>query len=222
MGGGDGLGGLSAAILMLSLLMIGGVGWLFWLVASRATAAPRASAGSSTSSRPRASRRRVTILFVTLLGLALGYLLMIGTFREDLVDPSPQIRLVTPPSYRDGRIFILEDPIRGRDIDWQGGNEPFSTRFAVIEVPASGVVRLRAMRAEVPVSPGVYRADINIIWGEDRNGGVNGGGDGPPGTGARAYLIVERSDALAGGTLPALPADPAALGEYILAREGGR
>lgn len=203
MAGGDGMGGLSAAILIAGLAIVSGAGLLFWLVARRL------------AGRGGRDRSRASIALLTLLGVALGCLVVVATFYESLLDPAPQVRLAVPPGYQGVRIFLLEDPERGLPLVWQGGGLFSGGRYAEVSVPASGVVRVRSLRPEEP-----GRAELDVVWGEGE-GAQNGGGEGPPGTGARSYMIVERVDAWAHGPPPALPEDPAALGGYIVARERG-
>lgn len=210
--GGDGLSGLALAILAAGLAIVGGFGLLFFLVARTGS---RSSAAGKEAPPPRARRPGRTILLTT-LGLGVGCLVVTATFYESLWSPPPQLRLEVPPGYRDIRIFVLEDPRRGLPLTWLGGGFPFRARHATIAVPPSGIVRVRSLRPEQG------RADLDVVWLPGDVAAMNGGGDGPPGTGAASYVILERTDAWANGPPAELPGSPEAIGALILARERGR
>jgi hypothetical protein len=74
-------------------------------------------------------------------------------------------------------------------------------------------------KVRVPFSPCPLFADVNVeaTWPDGRRSPRAGGGPGPPGTGADAYLVIERPDAPPPGAL--LSADPRTVAAYI-ARAG--
>jgi hypothetical protein len=199
--GGDHAGGLALAIAIIMLLMVVGGVALFFFVARALT-------------RNLAPRRRLLVtLLMTLVGTGLACLLVMATFYESSWSPPPRLHLLTAPA-SGGPIVILEDPGASGTMIWRGGWLPFTAATAEISVPPSGILRVRSFGS------GPMNAMMAATWPDGRVSPGTGGGPGPPGTGANAYLVIERPDAPYPGVL--MSAEPPAVAAYVAEHEGRR
>lgn len=196
--GGDQAGGLALAIGLVMLLMVVGGLVLFALL------------GRVLARRIAPERPRLVMALTALVGAGLGWLLVIATFYESSWSPPPQLHLATAPGF-DRPVVILEDPRAPLELAWQGGALPFTTARAEINVPPSGIVRVRDL------GPAGGNAMLAVTWPDGRASPGAGGGPGPPGTGAISYLVVERPDVPYPGVL--LAAEPPAVAAYVAKHE---
>lgn len=197
--GGDQGNGLAQAILIVMVLMVLG------------GAALCAFAGRALTRKLAPPRRRLATLLAALAGAGFGGILVMATFYESTWSPPPRLRLATPPGFDAPVVILLEDSRAPLTIDWRESLLPFTASTAELSVPPSGIVRVRSFQTVGG------RADLEVIWSD---GGLRygaGGGPGPPGTGARSYLIIERPGAPHLESLAS--ADPAAMAAYVAERE---
>jgi hypothetical protein len=200
--GGDQASGLAMAIGIVMVLMVLGAVALF------------AFATRVLTPKLAPPRRRLVTLLMALVGAGIGWLLVMATFYESSWSPPPRLQLATAPGFDAPVIVLLEDSRAPGAIEWRGGGLPFTTATAEISVPPTGIVRVRSFGAMAG------RMDLDAIWPDGRRSPGAGGGPGPPGTGAFAYLAVEHPDAPPPGML--LMADPPAIAAYIAQRERRR
>lgn len=199
--GGDQANGLALAILICIVLML-----LF-------AAALFAFVGRTLARKLPPPRRRLVMALMALLGAGVGWLAVMATFFESSWSPPPRLRLAAAPGFDAPVVVLLEDPRAPRTLEWRGGELPFTAAAAEIGVPPTGIVRVRSFGAMAG------RMDLEVTWPDGRRSPGAGGGPGPPGVGADAYLVVERPDAPA----PALlSADPSTLGLYVVQQERRR
>jgi hypothetical protein len=199
--GGDQAGGLAIAIGIVMLLIIAGCGFLLWLIARFLTR----------NVSPK--RRGAVTLLLTVAGLGIGWLAMMATFYESSFDPPPELRLATAPGFDAPWVVLLEDP-RGQALEWRSSMLPFTATTAELNVPPSGIVRLRSF------GPMEGRMDLTISWPDQPSAFGAGGGPGPPGSGASAYMLIANPSHEQAGS--ALSPDGPALAAYIAEREGRR
>jgi hypothetical protein len=199
--GGDHAGGLALAIGIIMLLMVVGGVALFFFVARLFTrnVAPR--------------RRFLVTLLMALVGAGLACLLVMATFYESSWSPPPRLHLLTAPA-SGGPVVILEDPSASGTMTWRGGWLPFTAATAEINVPPSGIVRVRSLGS------GPMNAMMEATWPDGRMSPGTGGGPGPPSTDSNAYLVIERPGVAYPGVL--LDAEPAAIAAYVEQHEGRR
>ncbi len=199
--GGDQAGGLALAIAIVMLLMVVGGVALFFFVGRLFT-------------RNMAPRRRLLItLLMAGVGAGLACLLVMATFYESSWSPPPRLQLLTAPT-SGGPVVILEDPGASGTMIWRGGWLPFTAATAEINVPPSGIVRVRSFGS------GPMNAMMTATWPDGRVSPGAGGGPGPPGTGSNAYFVIERPDVQYPGVL--MSAEPAAVAAYVEQHEGRR
>lgn len=146
------------------------------------------------------------------IGIGGGILIVIATFNEDMWAPPPQVTLNVPPGFTENWLILLEDPKSSAQIVWDGVELPLFEKKTVIDVPASGIVRVRDL-SEL-LRPGT------IQW---TDGSCNAGyriGFAPVSTGAIRYMAFGRlkSDCDASDSL--WP-DDETMSAYIEARERG-
>lgn len=199
--GGDQGNGLAMALGILMVLIVLGGAALFALagrVLARGAAPPR---------------RRLAVLLMALLGAGLGWLLVIWTFYPSTLWPPPRLHLSAPPGFDAPVVILLEDPRAIRTLAWRAGALPFAAAEAEIGVPSSGIVRIRSF------GPLADQGYAEVSWSGGRRGSTLGGGNfGPPGTEAKAFMIIGRADTPPSGA-PSL-SDPDAIAAYIAGREG--
>jgi hypothetical protein len=200
--GGDHAGGLALAILIAMVLIVLGAVALFFLVARRLTRnlAP--------------PRRNLVVGLMVLVGAGAGWMVMMATFFEESFSPPPLLRLAIAPGFDAPAAIILEDPRASRTMETRGGWLPFSATTADVDVPPSGIVRVRSFGAMGG------HANLDTVWSDGMTSFGAWSGPGPPGTGATAYMVIERHDSPAGGDLQM--AEPPALAAYVAQREGRR
>ena len=200
--GGDHAGGLALAILVAMVLFLLGAVALFVLVGRALT-------------RNLAPRRRFLVVgLMTLAGVGAGWLLVMAIFYEGSWTPPPRLHRAVAPGFDGPAVILLEDPGAATAVEWRGGGLPFTAATAEVVVPPSGIVRVRSFG----LMEG--RADLDVIWSDRLQGFGAGGGPGPPGTGASAYMIFERPDLPWDGASQF--SDPAAIAAYVRERERPR
>ena len=141
-----------------------------------------------------------------------GILVVIATFFEDTWAPPPQVTLNVPPGFRQDWLILLEDAKSSTQLVWEGAEVPFFGKKTLIDVPASGIVRVRDLSE--------LRRPGTIKWSD---GSCNTGyseGLAPESTGAVRYMAFERLKSDCGAPQLPLPYGEA-LGAYIAARERG-
>jgi hypothetical protein len=173
-----------------------------------------ALAGRALTRKLSPPRRRLVLVLMALAGAGLGWILVMATFFESSWAPPPRLSLATPAGFDAPVVILLEDPRAPTIVAWRDSALPFTAATAEIDVPSSGIVRVRSFGAMAG------RADLDVIWPGGMQGFGAGGGPGPPGTGADAYLIVERPDAPPSDGLQF--SDPTAVAAYVAQREQRR
>ena len=111
-------------------------------------------------------------------------------------------------------VVFLEDPRASRVVEWRDSALPFTAATAQVDVPPSGIVRVRSFG----LMQG--RTDLDVTWPNGMQGWGAGGGPGPQSRGANAYLILERPDLPPGEELNY--SDPNYVADYVALREGRR
>lgn len=205
--GGDQLDGLAQAqaILMVLMVLVG--------------AALFAFAGRMLMRLSTPPRRRLVSALMALVGAGLAWLLALWCFSPASWSPPPRLSLTAAPGLDAPVVILLEDPRATQTVAWRGGALPFTATAAEVSVPPSGVARIRSF------GPMADNLHAEVTWSDGRTAYVAGGGrPGPPGTGARAYLIIEPPDAPPEAHIPGAPqpSDPQAVAAYIAHREGQR
>ncbi len=157
-------------------------------------------------------KRLLITLGLGAIGVGGGILIVIATFNEDTWAPPPQVTLNVPPGFTQNWLILLEDPKSSARVVWEGVEIPLFEKKTVIDVPASGIVRVRDL-SEL-LRPGT------IQWSD---GACDAGyriGFAPESTGAIRYMAFGRlkSDCDASHSLWA---GDEALRAYIEARERG-
>lgn len=159
---------------------------------------------------------RNKLLLITLglgaIGSGGGILAVIATFYEDMWAPPPQVTLNVPPGFTQGWFVLLEDPKSSAKLEWEGLAIPLVTKKTVIDVPASGIVRVRDLSALL--RPGT------IQWSD---GSCNTGyriGYAPESTGAILYMAFNRLKSDCDASHSPWPGEEA-FRAYIEARERG-
>lgn len=79
------------------------------------------------------------------LGLIVGVLSVTATFYEQTWDPLPALVLEVPPGFDQDIVVLLGDASADAEVRWTGADIPFFARTGHIEVPASGIMRVRAL-----------------------------------------------------------------------------
>jgi hypothetical protein len=198
-------GELALAIRILMILIVLG-GLLLGILLSRMIA--RHLGGSS--DKP--------LLIISLglgaIGSGGGILVVIATFYEDTWAPPPQVTLNVPPGFRQDWLILLEDPKGPTHLVWEGVEIPFFGKKTSIDVPASGIVRVRDLSDLSRLGP------ESIQWSDGSCNTGYSGGLAPESTGASRYMAFERLESNCGAPHSLLPYGEA-LGAYIAARERG-
>jgi hypothetical protein len=146
-------------------------------------------------------------------------LVVIGNvYYRDTWAPRRQVTFNAPPGFAQNWVVLLEDRRSGSvQLVWDGVEMPFFGKKTVIDVPLSGIVRVRDLSG-LRNSPRGFK----VLWSD---GSCNNGWGGGPvprsikSTGASAYMAFNRVSADCGAH-PLLP-DDEALGAYIAAQERG-
>jgi hypothetical protein len=184
------------------LLIILGCAFLMWLFARFLTR------------KVSPKRRGLVTALLTAAGLGIGWMVVTATFYESSFDPPPELRLTAAPGMDARWVVLLEDP-RGQELTWNEGTLPFAATTAELTVPPSGIVRMRSF------GPMNGRMDVGISWSRGPAAMGAGGGPGPPGSGASAYMILPHPDHM-NSTADYPPPSEAALAAYIAEREARR
>ncbi len=196
--GGDGMGGMAAAIVAaMAFMLLGGMALLFWI--------------GRTVARARGwdrTRARNAGVFGGLVGLGLGALAVAATFFESSWSPPPRLDLNVASNYAQPWTILLEDPRAAATLDFEGSGLPFTQRHASLAVPHNGIVRVRSF------GEAMGRADLVVRWSDGSAQSGSGMGPAPASTGAKYFIAVDR-----GGPPKMLPSDDA-LARLIAAREG--
>jgi hypothetical protein len=159
------------------------------------------------------NKRTAMGVIVGALGIGGGLLAVIATFYESSWDPPPQVTFNAPPGFSHTWVIVLEDPSAARQLVWQGIEMPFFGKKTVIDVPPSGIVRVKKLDGLSG------RVDINAQWSDGSASTGQGGGPAPKSSGAISFSSFNKVTS-AGEALPDPPfGDKEALGSYIAARE---
>jgi hypothetical protein len=178
MTGGDGAGGLAIVIgLVMAAIVAAGLVTAVLLGRLLARRLNLSTGGTA-----------LTIVALGLAGLGAGGLIIAATFFESTFSPPPTVRFNLPAGFAHKWVILLEDPTATRELPWRGFEGPFSGVRANVEVPASGVIRLRDFGRMSG------RADSVMVWsdGSDTTGGASG--PAPAGLNATSYMMFERGD----------------------------
>lgn len=202
--GGDQGNGLAMAIGIVMILMVLGAVAAFFLI-GRAIA------------RRVAPRRRGPVIAATMvLGVVAGWMAVTATFYESTWSPPPSLRLVTAPGFSQPRVILLEDPRSTQSLAVRESRLPFMATVAEVDVPASGIVRVRDLSAVAG------RMDLGVQWSDGMQGFGAGGGPAPPGTGARSYLLIPHPNAATPPGDLVQAGEPAAFAAYVAEKEARR
>jgi hypothetical protein len=143
-----------------------------------------------------------------------GLLVVMPTFYEDTWAPPPQVTLNVPPGFKQDWLILLEDPNASTQLLWEGVEIPFFGQRTSIDVPASGIVRVRDLSELRRPGP------ETIQWSDGSCNSGYSGGLAPESTGAIRYLAFERLEQDCDSPHSPLPYGEA-LAAYIAARERG-
>lgn len=204
--GGDGMGGLAVAIIaaMIAIML---VGLLVALLLARFIARSM-------------QLGRLGTLAVSLglgfVGLALAQLVVIATFYENVWSPPPRMRFNLPQGFAHQRVILLEDAAAPNSITWRGTEMPFQGLSTQVDLPASGVLRVRSLQHLAG------RGDVTVTWSDGLATRGIGGGPAPPAVNATLYVTFLRGEPTAD-----MPEDPPvhdqdAMAAYIRTREAAR
>ena len=198
--GGDGMGGMALAILIAMLLMLA-VGFGVAFMIGRGIA------------RKLGGKAGLWGLGAGLGGIGLAALAITATFYESSWSPPPRLELRVPAGYAHDWTIILEDRTAPRSLNWSSSALPFVQCKATLNIPASGVVRVKSLGK----AGGTINLDVR--WSDGAWYSSIGGGPAPAETGAQTYIMVDHN---IGNGLPSQSLDNARLAEIILAREQAR
>lgn len=160
----------------------------------------------------RADKRLLAMVGAGAIGVGAGVLVVIANFREDVWAPPPQIVFNVPQGFSRDWVILLEDRNGPVQLAWKGVEMPFFGKETVIDVPPSGVLRVR----DLSVIRG--RGGIRVLWSD---GSINrglAGGPAPQSTGATGFSAFNRVASWS-DMPPHLPFGEAELGAYIAAQE---
>ncbi len=147
------------------------------------------------------------------LGIGAGALAVIATFYESTWDPPPLLTLNAPPGFTHTWVIVLEDPAASQALSWQGVALPFLGKRTALDVPPSGIVRVRDL-GELR-----GRADIDARWNDGSSSTGQAGGPAPKSTGANIFGAFNRVKGESAAQDEPPFGDEVALGAYIAARE---
>jgi hypothetical protein len=204
--GGDRLGGLALLISILTILIVLG-GLLLGVLLSRTLARRLGWSGA-----------KLLLATLGLGAIGVGVLFVIANFREDIWAPPRLVTFNAAPGFTQNWVILLADRRSGSvQLVWDGVEMPFFGKKTVIDIPPSGIVRVRDLSG-LRDSPRGFK----VLWSD---GSCNNGWSTGPAprstraTGATSYMAFSRVSADCGAHLH-LPEDEA-LGAYIAAREPG-
>ena len=130
--GGDAMGGLVLVILaaVVGMVVVPAV-VLVWV--------------SRRLSRGKSDQFRLAITAGSLLlGFGAGAAWATATFFETTWSPPPKVMLNLPPGFVHRSVILLEQPSAPRQLQWSGRDLPFMGKSVALDVPTSGVVRVRS------------------------------------------------------------------------------
>jgi hypothetical protein len=150
------------------------------------------------------------------LGLVAGGLAVVASFFESTWSPAPRVELALPAQFDHDWVILLETPSASRTLTWSGVEAPFSGKKTVVDVPASGVVRVQSLAV---VAGG--NVEARTRGGAQSDG--SGSGPGPTALGATSYLALSLPRNAASLRRLAAPpfGDTASFANYIREREAG-
>jgi hypothetical protein len=168
-------------------------------------------------------------------GFGGGVLIVIATFYENTWAPDPEVTFNVPPGFTQNWVILLEDRSSSVQLVWTGVGVvmPFFRKKTLIDVPSSGIVRLRDLSG----LGGIY-GETSVLWSDHSSTFVRNRGRAPKSTGATSYAAFSHGEEAPQGYLTAYQEldrreepcaswecgswrDDAALGAYIAARERG-
>jgi hypothetical protein len=158
-------------------------------------------------------------LALGVIGFGGGVLGVIATFYENTWAPPPVVTFNVPPDFNQNWVILLEDRSIPVQLVWAGGKIPFFGKKTLIDVPSSGIVRVRDLS-------GLYSALVRARW-NDRSYSSHfaGGGPAPKSSGATSYVAFSRDPPDAEPDPDEYEREPfhdeAAFAAYIAARERG-
>jgi hypothetical protein len=180
---GDGMGGMVLWIMLGVVLIIALAtvlpALLGWMIARRLRLPRRGQALAATAAA----------LFGAMTSLAI----VLANFRESTWNPPPRLTFNVPAGFAGEHIVLLQDPSSLGELDLRGMDVPLMAREASIDLPASGIVRIRD--ASALHERGTI--DAHLSDGSELTG--FGSGPGSKRMRATAYLKWERVPA---GSLP--------------------
>jgi hypothetical protein len=133
------------------------------------------------------AKRLLAIVGTGAIGVGAGVLVVLASFREDIWAPSPQVVLSVPPGFTQDWVILLEDRKGSVQLVWKGVEIPFFGKKTVIEVPPSGIVRVRDLS-------GIRgRGGIRVLWSDGSYKSGRAGGPAPQSTGATSYSAFSRA-----------------------------
>lgn len=184
--GGDGMGGLALAIGIAIIAMVI-CGFLIFYFISR-------MAGSS----------KILALVLGLVGMGAGVIAVYATFYEDTWAPPPKILLDLPADFKPNSVILLEDSSSPTALAWQGVEMPFFGKSVDIQIPPSGVLRVKSF------GPMAGRGDAQVIWSSGNRSLGSGGGPAPSATKAYIYVYFLRDTARPNGSSSVAMTPPSA------------
>jgi hypothetical protein len=179
------LGGLLLAVL-LSRILARGLGW-------------------------SGAKLFLAALTLGVIGFGGGVLAVIATFYEDIWAPPPEVTFNVPPGFTQDWVILLEDRSSSVQLVWAGVEIPFSGRKTLIDVPSSGIVRLRDL-SKICCRP------TRVRWSDGLSNSGSSRGPAPKSAGATQYVAFNRYAQPDAEREPPFQND-AALGAYIAGRD---
>ncbi len=130
---GDGMGGMVlwimlgvALIIALAIVLPALLGWMI----ARRLRLPRG--GQALAATAAAA-----------FGATAGLAIVLANFYESTWNPPPRLTFNAPPGFARKHIVLLQDPSSLGELDLRGMDVPLMAREASIDLPASGIVRVR-------------------------------------------------------------------------------
>jgi hypothetical protein len=161
------------------------------------------------------NKRMLSSLFFCALGIGVGVVAVIATFYESTWHPPPKVTFNAPPGFTQNWVILLEDLTTSKTLVWQGVEMPFFAKRTVIDVPPSGIVRVRSLERLIG------RVDTDANWNDGSYSTGQGGGPAPKATGAISFSAFNRGGSGASAQTDPPFGDHEAFGAYIAARENG-
>lgn len=175
--GGDGMGGMAAAIgIVMLFMLLAGFGISFWIGALFARA-----------NGWQGGQARRTAIIAGLGGLGIGFAVVTATFFESSWSPPPRLDIAVQPGFKEDWAILIEDPDAATELDWRGTGLPFTQRNARVALPANGLLRVRSF------GEGAGRSDLDVRWSDGAVYNGYAGGPAPPGIIGTSYMAVARA-----------------------------